>query len=31
MDQDEEILIQELCRQIGQMKVDLDWLKKSWS
>lgn len=27
-DQDREELIQELYRQIGQMKVDLDWLKK---
>ena len=30
-DQDREKLIDELYRQIGQMKVDLDWLKKSWS
>jgi transposase len=29
-DQDREELIQELYRQISQMKVDLDWLKKSW-
>ena len=29
-DQDKEKLIEELYRQIGQMKVDLDWLKKSW-
>ena len=27
-DQDREELIQELYRQIGQLKVDLDWLKK---
>ena len=27
-DQDKEKLIEELYRQIGQMKVDLDWLKK---
>ena len=27
-DQDQEELIQELYRQIGQLKVDLDWLKK---
>ena len=27
-DQDREELIQELYRQIGQQKVDLDWLKK---
>ena len=27
-DKDREELIQELYRQIGQMKVDLDWLKK---
>jgi transposase len=27
-DQDREKLIEELYRQIGQMKVDLDWLKK---
>ena len=27
-DQDKEKLIVELYRQIGQMKVDLDWLKK---
>jgi len=26
---DREELIQELYRQIGQLKVDLDWLKKS--
>jgi hypothetical protein len=25
---DREELIQELYRQIGQLKVDLDWLKK---
>jgi hypothetical protein len=25
---DQEELIQELYRQIGQLKVDLDWLKK---
>ncbi len=27
-DQDTETLIAELYRQIGQQKVDLDWLKK---
>jgi len=27
-DQDQEELIQELYRQIGQLKVALDWLKK---
>jgi len=27
-DQDTETLITELYRQIGQQKVDLDWLKK---
>ena len=27
-DQDREELIQELYRQIGELKVDLDWLKK---
>jgi transposase len=27
-DQDQEELIQELYRQIGQLKVDFDWLKK---
>lgn len=27
-DQDNETLIAELYRQIGQQKVDLDWLKK---
>lgn len=27
-DQDQEELIQELYRQIGQLKVNLDWLKK---
>jgi transposase-like protein len=27
-DQDNETLISELYRQIGQQKVDLDWLKK---
>jgi transposase-like protein len=27
-EQDNEILIAELYRQIGQQKVDLDWLKK---
>ena len=27
---DQEELIQELYRQIGQLKVDLDWLKKIW-
>jgi len=27
-DQEKEKLIEELYRQIGQMKVDLDWLKK---
>ena len=30
-DQDQEELIQELYRQIGQLKVDLDWLKKIWT
>ena len=28
-ERDQEDLIQELYRQIGQMKVDLDWLKKN--
>jgi putative transposase len=28
-DQDQEELIRELYRQIGQLKVDLDWLKKN--
>jgi len=28
-DQDQEELIQELYRQIGQLKVALDWLKKN--
>ena len=28
LDKDERI--QELYHQIGQLKVDLDWLKKSW-
>ena len=27
-DKDKEMLIQELYRQIGKLKVDLDWLKK---
>lgn len=27
-DRDQEKLIQELYRQIGQLKVELDWLKK---
>ena len=27
-EQDNETLIAELYRQIGQLKVDLDWLKK---
>jgi transposase len=27
-DQDQEKFIQELYRQIGQLKVDLDWFKK---
>lgn len=27
-DHDQEELIQELYRQIGRLKVDLDWLKK---
>ncbi len=27
-DRDREELIQELYRQIGELKVDLDWLKK---
>jgi len=27
-EQDNETLISELYRQIGQQKVDLDWLKK---
>jgi len=27
-DKDQEELISELYRQIGQMKVELDWLKK---
>lgn len=30
-EQDNEELIAELYRQIGQQKVDLDWLKKTWS
>ena len=30
-EQDNDILIAELYRQIGQQKVDLDWLKKIWS
>ena len=30
-EQNNENLIAELYRQIGQMKVDLDWLKKIWA
>ena len=30
-EQDNENLIAELYRQIGQLKVDLDWLKKIWT
>ncbi|MBU4121916.1 MAG: transposase [Proteobacteria bacterium] len=30
-EQDNEKLIAELYRQIGQQKVDLDWLKKIWT
>ena len=29
VDRDKEVLIAELYRQIGQLKVELDWLKKS--
>ncbi|OSS41299.1 hypothetical protein DESAMIL20_852 [Desulfurella amilsii] len=28
-EQDKDELIEELYRQIGQLKVELDWLKKS--
>jgi len=28
-DRDQEELIEELYRQIGQLKVELDWLKKN--
>jgi len=26
----ENLLIEELYKEIGQLKVELDWLKKSW-
>ncbi len=29
-DQDQEALIDELYKQIGQLKVELDWLKKKF-
>ena len=29
-DKDQEKLIEELYRQIGQLKVELDWLKKKY-
>lgn len=29
-DRDKDNLIEELYRQIGQLKVELDWLKKMW-
>jgi len=29
-DSDTEALLEQLYQQIGQMKVELDWLKKKW-
>jgi len=29
-DENKNLLIEELYREIGQLKVELDWLKKSW-
>ena len=31
IDKDQAKLIEELYRQIGQLKVELDWLKKIWN